>query len=138
MKSTMRSIAYRLRRADATLPVSSNPGSLVRAKPVLVRPDQSTAQNRLSIGKRLTQRLPTFLVGYLVALLSVALATGLTFAILQTTGFRAAIGYAYLFAILISAWLGYGPGLLACGLGFFVVPYIFDSSEESVGRFRLR
>lgn len=64
--------------------------------------------------------------GYVIALLSVALAMGITYAILHTTaGFRAGIGYAFLFAILISAWLGYGPGLLCCALSFFVAPYFF-------------
>jgi K+-sensing histidine kinase KdpD len=71
------------------------------------------------------QRLSSFLAGYLVALLGVALAMGITFAILQTSGFRTAIGYAYLFAILIAAWLGYGPGLLSYALSFFVAPYFF-------------
>ena len=65
------------------------------------------------------------MAGYLIAVLGVALAIVITFAILRTTGFRAVIGYGFLFAILIAAWWGYGPGLLSCALSFFVVPYLF-------------
>lgn len=65
------------------------------------------------------------LAGYIVAVLSVASATALTYAILQTSGFRIAITYAFLFAILISASLGYGPGLLSCALSFFAAPFFF-------------
>ena len=72
------------------------------------------------------QRIRPVLAGYLIAILSVAGAVAVTFAILQTSGFRAAIAFAYLLAILASAWWGYGPGLLACALCFLVVPYAFN------------
>ncbi|HYP13640.1 MAG TPA: ATP-binding protein [Bryobacteraceae bacterium] len=57
----------------------------------------------------------------LIAIVSASL---LTFAMLRTIGPNAAIGYSFLFAIMAAAWWGgYGPGLLACALSFFVVPY---------------
>ncbi|MDQ2948739.1 MAG: ATP-binding protein [Acidobacteriota bacterium] len=71
-------------------------------------------------------RVRSVLTGYLTAAVSVAVAVGITFAILQTKGFRAAIAFPYLLAILASAWWGYGPGLFACALSYLAVPYIFN------------
>ena len=72
------------------------------------------------------QRIRPVVAGYLIAVVSVAAAVAITFAILQTSGFRAAIAFAYLLAILSSAWWGYGPGLLSCALSLFVAPYVFN------------
>lgn len=64
--------------------------------------------------------------GYLVALVCVVVAVVLTIGILQTPGFRAAIPYAFLFAVVIPAWIGYGPGLFATFLTFFAAPLVFE------------
>src|SRR5437763_1875934 len=65
----------------------------------------------------IVQRIRPVLAGYLIAVISIAAATGITFAIQHAHRFRAGIGFAYILAVLASAWCGYGPGLLTCALG---------------------
>src|SRR3954447_23917527 len=66
-------------------------------------------------------RSPAF--GYLLALVGISSAVGITLLIAQFTKPGPAIGFLYLIAILAAAWTGYGPGVLACVLTFVVAPY---------------
>lgn len=65
------------------------------------------------------------LPGYGIALIGVAAASVVTFVVVKTIGPNPVIGYAYLFAIMSAAWWGgYGPGMVACALTFFLAPYL--------------
>jgi PAS domain S-box-containing protein len=79
--------------------------------------------------------------GYLLAVLGVALATGITLLIAQFTRPGSQVGFLFLIAILAAAWTGYGPGVFACILTFAVLPYFFfrgfSLSHIDAGRFGL-
>lgn len=65
------------------------------------------------------------LTRYLIPLIAVGAASVFAFAMLRTVGPNPAISYAYLCAIMAAAWWGgYGPGLLACALSFFLAPHL--------------
>jgi PAS domain S-box-containing protein len=65
------------------------------------------------------------LVKYLLPVFTVGLALGLAVVLLRTVGWTPAIGFAFLFAILVSAWRGgYVPGILACCFSIFLAPYV--------------
>ena len=66
-------------------------------------------------------------VRYAVPIVGLGLATAVSLIIRYTVGQNPAITIAYLVAVLASAWWGgYIPGLIACLLGMFVVPYVFN------------
>jgi PAS domain S-box-containing protein len=64
---------------------------------------------------------------YVVALAIMAIAVALTYAVAYTFGSKTPYIYKflYLLAIMACAWLGYGPGALACLLATFLIPYLF-------------
>ncbi len=79
------------------------------------------------------------LVRYAVPVVGLTLATGLALVIRHFVGPHPAITIAYLVAVMASSWWGgYIPGVIACLLGMFAVPYIFnpqfDPSATSLSR----
>lgn len=65
------------------------------------------------------------MVRYLVALVALGLAAGITEVILHTTGSRPTISVVFLLAILASAWWGgYGPGILTTLVTLFAAPVL--------------
>jgi signal transduction histidine kinase len=72
------------------------------------------------------RRLPRAVVGYLIALATLGIASGITEVVLHTTGSRPIISVVFLLAILVVAWWGgYGPGIFATLLTVFIVPSMF-------------
>jgi PAS domain S-box-containing protein len=65
-------------------------------------------------------------VPYVIAVVAVGFATGITAILLHTIGPHPAIGFSFLLAIMASAWWGgYGPGIVSCLISMFAIPYLF-------------
>jgi signal transduction histidine kinase len=84
----------------------------------------------------------TALLRYAVPLVGMSAATILSIGLRQIQTGHSATTIAYLIPALASAWWGgYGPGILACLLGFFAAPYLlvpsFDIQHVDLGRVAL-
>lgn len=84
-------------------------------------------------------RTRSTLVRYSVPVVGLGLATGLALIIRHTIGQHPAITIVFLVAVMASSWWGgYIPGLIACVLGMFVVPFVlnphFDPTSSSPSR----
>ncbi len=72
-------------------------------------------------------RTRSTLVRYSVPVVGLGLATGLSLIIRHTIGPHPAITIVFLVAVMASSWWGgYIPGLIACVLGMFVVPFVLN------------
>lgn len=79
----------------------------------------------MSSARVLRARSP--LVRYSVPVVGLGLATGLSLIIRHTIGQHPAITIAFLVAVMASSWWGgYIPGLIACTIGMFVIPFVFN------------
>ena len=77
----------------------------------------------------LSNRSPTS--RYLLAVLGMLMATGVSLVVRPWFGNHSAVTIAYLVATLASAWWGgYGPGLVACTIGLWGAPYIFTPNFD--------
>lgn len=88
------------------------------------------------------ERIPEGPRRYALAILTLCIATGISAVLLNTVGRKASLVYALLFELLImaAAWLGYGPGLLVCGIVTFVLPKLLipaRATHVDFGRFGL-
>jgi len=77
-------------------------------------------------GRRPIDKLPAAAKGYAIALGSLTLATLISIAVIQIFGSHPLLRVPFLLAFMVSAWFGYGPGLFAWFLGFFVVPFVLN------------
>ncbi len=88
-------------------------------------------------------RLPDHLRRYTIAAVVFVGTMTLAEILLRTVGTKPALVYTLLFDLLImgSAWLGYGPGLLVCGLTTYLAPHVLlpnrPSTHVDLGKFAL-